>query len=82
MSTNDDTMQPRRRMKGAGMELAPGAEMDPEQPDLHTLEPEEQRASMMLAEPGTAMGQPPGEVMPSADEIARREEAAKLGKNP
>jgi hypothetical protein len=82
MSANGETMQPRRRSTGDGMEPAAGAEMDPEQPDLHTLDPEEQRASMMLAEPGTAMGQPPDEGMPSAEEIARREEAAKLGKNP
>ena len=81
MSMHEDSMQPRRRTMGAGMGPAAGAEMDSEQPDLHTLDPEEQRASMGLGEPRTAMGQPPGEGMPSADEIARREEAAKRGEN-
>ncbi len=81
MSTNDESMQSRRTM-GAGMEPSGGAEMDPEQPDLHELDPEEQRASMGLAEPGVAMGQSPDEGMPSADQIARTEEAAKRGENP
>lgn len=82
MSTNDESTEPGRRTMGAGMGPAGGAEMDPEQPDLHTLDAEEQRASMGLAEPGTAMGRPPEEEMPSADEIARREEAAKRGESP
>ena len=82
MSTNDESTEPRRRGKrGAGMGRAADAEMDPEAPELHTLDSAEQRASMGLAEPATAMGQPPEE-MPSADEIARTEEAAKRGENP
>jgi hypothetical protein len=82
MSTNEESMEPRGRTTGAGMGPAGGAEMDPEQPDLHSLDPEEQRARMGLAEPGTAMGQPPAEGMPSEDEIARGEEAAKRGESP
>lgn len=82
MSTDEESTEPRRRPMGAGMAPAGGDEMDPEQPDLHTLDAEEQRLSMGLSDPGTAMGQAPEEGMPSADEIARREEAAKRGESP
>ncbi len=80
MSTKDDAMQPRQRM-GVGMESGGRAEMDPEQPDLQTLDPDVQRASMGLPKPSAAMGQQTNAGMPPADEIARREEAAKRGGN-
>jgi hypothetical protein len=82
MSTdNDSTMGTSRRRMGVGMEPVVGTEMDPLQADLHTLDPEEQRVSMGVAKPRSAMGQPPEEGLPSPDEIARREEAAKRGEN-
>jgi hypothetical protein len=81
MSTNDESMQPQQGAMGAGMSPGGGAEMDPEAPEMHTLDPEDQRANMGLAEAAGAMGEPPGE-MPSADEIAQHEEAAKRGDTP
>lgn len=80
MSTNDPMQS--GAIMGAGMEPAVGQGMDPNEPDLHTLDPETQRARMGLAQSRTGIGQPPGEGMPSADEIARREEALKRGENP
>jgi hypothetical protein len=82
MSTHEGAMKSQPRSMGAGMADPSATEMNPEQPDLHTLDLEEQRKRMGLAGPQTAMGQPPGEGMPSPDEIARREKAAKLGHHP
>ena len=83
MATPDDAMHERRESGGgAGMEPTRSAEMDREKPDLHTLDPEAQRESMGLAEPGAAMGQPPQEGAASEEEVARREEAAKRGESP
>ncbi len=82
MSPSEDSMQQRRQRMGAGMGAEAGTEMDSEQPDLHTLDPEEQRARMAVSEPAAVMGQPPSEGGASEEEVAQREEAAKRGEGP
>lgn len=62
---------------GAGStEMGGGA-----QPELHTLNPEQQRAAMGLP-PEQPPAQQPGASALDAAEIARREEALKRGGNP
>jgi hypothetical protein len=80
MSMNDNPMDAGRTTMGAGMAPEGGGEMDPKQPDLHTLHPDEQRARMAVTEPRAPMSESPPDNATSVDEIAHKEEAAKRGR--
>ncbi len=79
MAAHHELMQNRNRSMGAGMALSSDTEMNADEAELHTLTPERQRARMGLTDVQSTSPRSSAEAMPAAEEIARREEAAKRG---